>query len=514
MPAEMEPLQIYTISYRPFDGDTAKGNLLSSALRDYFHGKTVVKGSFNGVENGRGIHASWRIANKRFLWKKKCGRAVLQEAFSLQDGRFCLVTHHVTGQLLSTAFYGPELDWRRTAYYSGGSAKPAAILTAEKGGVALYRYLGEQEGYTQSLLVACRMKPGTAEQSCTDSAAGVPQVCASTDRGEYCFCAPAERDLRMSLMQKSDSADIRWPKRSASEIRFGFVRNEEEKQPEPAAPVPEEGYAADHELYQIAAADPASLPETVSMPHPVPLPNPVPAPLPVPLPNPVPPPRPEPASAGQAPEPQPALAKYAVAACGLSGAVVRSNRLESKKNPDPQPKIEPQQEARANEPVEGQLIPAKRIVVSSMESYLYFGKLLKGLREGQGRTQMQNGHTAYEGSYHTDKRDGFGVYYYKSGKLSYAGGWKQNLRDGMGVAFGSKDGSIFVGNWENGIPTGQGSEFDLNGNLIFNGEWKNGKRHGRGTEYRDGRMVSVGSWEEGRFRSGYRYVEEKKESGV
>ena len=62
---------------------------------------------------------------------------------------------------------------------------------------------------------------------------------------------------------------------------------------------------------------------------------------------------------------------------------------------------------------------AKRIVISAEESYTYFGKVIDGLRQGRGRTQMQNGCTAYEGDYLDDKRDGFGAYYYKSGKICY-----------------------------------------------------------------------------------------------
>lgn len=56
----------------------------------------------------------------------------------------------------------------------------------------------------------------------------------------------------------------------------------------------------------------------------------------------------------------------------------------------------------------GAITAAKRIVVSARESYLYFGGIAQGLREGRGRTQMANGCTAYEGGYRQDKRDGFG----------------------------------------------------------------------------------------------------------
>ncbi len=181
-----------------------------------------------------------------------------------------------------------------------------------------------------------------------------------------------------------------------------------------------------------------------------------------------------------------------------------TGKAENQKNPEG---------AQADAASRG-LIPAKRIVVSSMESYLYFGKLINGLREGRGRTQTAGGHTAYEGGYRGDRREGFGVYYYKSGRLCYAGGWKRNLRDGMGVAFGSKDGSIFVGHWKDGVATGRGSEFDMDGNLIYTGGWKNGRRDGRGTEYRAGRVARTGLWRGDVFLSGYRRVGAEPPQGI
>lgn len=188
---------------------------------------------------------------------------------------------------------------------------------------------------------------------------------------------------------------------------------------------------------------------------------------------------------------------------------------------------------------------AKRIVVSQEESYLYFGRLMDGLRQGRGRTATENGQTAYEGNYHNDQRDGFGVYYYKSGQLCYAGDWKENQREGVGVSYTPNgesihvgrwhkdqptgisaifDGSgslsfagrienglrqglgvsyqvdqdaIFIGKWQDDVPTGQGAEFDRDGNLRYHGMWKNGKRSGFGTEYSpEGEVVYTGQWED------------------
>lgn len=197
---------------------------------------------------------------------------------------------------------------------------------------------------------------------------------------------------------------------------------------------------------------------------------------------------------------------------------------------------------------------SKRIVVSEEESYLYFGRLIDGLRQGRGRTEMENGFTAYDGYYRDDKRDGFGAYYYKSGQICYIGDWKENQRDGIGVSYTPhgenihvgrwsedkpvgtgaifdgdgnlsfagkiengmrqgvgisykvEDGTIFVGKWKDNVPTGKGSEFDGDGNLIYTGMWKDGKRHGFGTEYnKEGKIVFTGEWENDQYLDGVLY---------
>ena len=210
--------------------------------------------------------------------------------------------------------------------------------------------------------------------------------------------------------------------------------------------------------------------------------------------------------------------------------------------------------ARESEPAIEGVLPAKSIVISAQESYLYFGNLIDGLRQGRGRTQMANGQTAYEGDYVNDKRTGFGAYYYNTGRICYVGNWKENKRDGVGVSFrpqdnsiyvgrwkedkpvgaasvfdqngnliyagrmedgerqgvgvsyNAEDGAVFVGKWKDNIPTGEGSAFDCNGNLLYTGGWKDGRRHGMGTEYSpSGTTVFIGLWEDNRRVRGILY---------
>lgn len=139
------------------------------------------------------------------------------------------------------------------------------------------------------------------------------------------------------------------------------------------------------------------------------------------------------------------------------------------------------------------------ITISDNERYYYFGEIIDNLRQGEGRTVMENGHTAYEGGYHKDKREGFGVYYYKTGKLCHVGRWKNNKRHGTGIAFRPTDGTITVGNWIDDVQVGISSSFDGKGNLLYAGVLKNGRRNGVGVSYcyKNG-GIFVGQWDNGK----------------
>lgn len=478
MTKEPCPQMIYTIRCTPYDGGGEKDTVLSNAFREFFSNGKTVRGNVRSVESGLITRTRYRIGKGVFCWSKIGGRCMLEEVFRKNDGNYHLLVHNPAEELVSDSVYDFSLRWLQTAYFTDETSRPAAALRPSPNGIWLL--LAARDGkYRRRELLPLSYRAGTALQSFSNSkAGGEPQVIAQTDAGEFCYCSAKERSARLAALQSAaeneDGLKPEWPDDPDEPLDFHFIPND---YPSPAAysyTVPPEAlaapdYAANREIFSIEVLPPK--------PSPVPIPDPSPAPCPQPVPSPG--------------HPSPAPLKYAVAAKGLSGGVVHAGL---KRNAVPK-----------HEPVEDELIPAKRIVVSSSESYLYFGDILDGLRNGRGRTQMPGGRTAYEGEYRNDKRDGYGAFYYKSGRLCYAGGWKQNLRDGMGVAFGSKDGSVFVGNWKNNIPTGTGSAFDLKGNLIYTGEWQNGKRHGKGTEYENGCVRRTGEWRDDRFCSGYEY---------
>lgn len=87
--------------------------------------------------------------------------------------------------------------------------------------------------------------------------------------------------------------------------------------------------------------------------------------------------------------------RYAVAAKNRHGIVVHAPELKQKASQ--------QTGEEADGSPKPAAMPVKRIIISAEESYAYFGDLLNGMREGNGRTEMTNGHTAYEGGYHEDQ---------------------------------------------------------------------------------------------------------------
>lgn len=447
---------ILSVCYRPYDGAAQNENLFAEVRRRFFSTSRRASGKLKKFTDGMETKIRYKISRGSFRWMKKCGKIILQKAYR-QKGGYFIVTKNMVEETVSKARYGTDHRWLQTAYYSGDTARPSALLKPEQGGgLVLLRYDAEKQKYIKNILQPCPAEQGTARQSLVNAVVGEPPVFCETDAGSFYYCLPEEKESRFAVVKDlrlgSRSAQPDWPEEQEIPIIFNYIVNDKPmvvKAEEPDIRQTEQPEMAPQAAVETLKSDYAANLEIFSTE-----------------------------------ESQVKSTKYAVASKGLNGRAQVSER------------IAPHTE-RAT----------KRIVISAEESYLYFGKVINGLREGRGRTQMQNGCTAYEGDYHNDKRDGFGVYYYKSGKVCYVGGWKENRRNGTGVSFSSRDGSIFVGKWKDNIPTGIGTAFDADGNLIYTGEWKNGKRHGHGTEYKNGKIVFSGEFRDDHYYKGYRHVE-------
>ncbi len=440
----------FTVCYKPYDGGAQNDSLLAKVRQRYLTTFRGASGKDRSFTTGTELRTRYRIGRGTFEWLKTGGKTVLQKAYPEKNG-YCIVTWNMEGAMVAKSRYGRDHHWLQTSYYSGDATRPAALLRPGQGGLVLLQFEPAKQKYNRTDLVPCAFCAGTAQQSLVDTIAGEAQVYGETDGGSFCYSTQEEKERRTAVLNDLESGTRSlqpdWPAEQAAELQFDYIQNDR--------PVQEQEPQPEHEpqppLAQVPVEpDYAADHELFSIEEPVREPT-----------------------------------KYTVAAKGLGGATQISGAIA--------PSVE-----RA----------AKRIVISAEESYLYFGKVIDGLRQGRGRTQMQNGCTAYEGDYINDKRDGFGAYYYKSGKICYVGTWKANKRDGVGVAYSSRDDSIFVGKWKDNIPTGSGAAFDAEGNLIYTGEWKNGLRHGRGTEFKDGEIVFSGEFRDDRYYSGYKRIEE------
>jgi len=453
---------IYTICFQPYDGSVQNDALFTEVRRNYFEAHKRASGKTHSYTAGADIYIHYKIDKDKFSWRKATGKMILQEAFREKDG-YTILTRNLAGDTVSKAHYSEEHLWLQTAYYAGDTKRPAALLKPRTGGssLVLLQFVPQTGKYMQSELEFCPIKSGTAVQSLINTVAGEPMMTMETDCGSFCCCSASEKESRMAVLNdlrlgtKNLTPD--WPQEENAEFKFEYIQNDGSVvEPEPEKPLTqaptEPDYAANHELF--STEEPTAEQSVEPATEPV---------------------------KEEAKEQEPA--RYAVAVKGLDGQAQVSNFI-------------PRHVERST----------KQIVISAEESYTYFGKVIDGLRQGRGRTEMQSGHTAYEGDYRDDKRDGFGTYYYKSGKICYVGDWKGNKRDGLGVAYSSQDGSIFVGRWKDNIPTGSGAAFDENGSLIYTGEWKNGLRHGHGTEYKNGEIVFSGEFREDKYYSGYKHI--------
>lgn len=487
------PPVFYSVCLLPFDTAERFHGPLAQLLRTFFQTEKNARASGEDMVSGQLSKYRGSIHKKRLRWIRKIGRAVIEETLPVEDGT-ALLLRTPEGQIAARVLF-QENKWVKTSYFHPGSLQPFVILMPAGDANRIIRLDREEDAgcFRRTDLLACPYEPGTALQSAVNSQAGEPSVLACTDQGDFCYCTQAEQALRLRLAQTADEYA------SLSVLPAFLVK----KQESPALSEKEEpfirfvqdshdgSYASHREIFEIDVELPAT--------------------------------------------------RYLVAVRHANGVIQADGRriprskgsgVSSEKNEK----------------------PAKRIIVSAEECCVYFGKLIDGMRTGQGRTAQENGATAYEGTYAQDKRDGWGVCYYRSGEPCYAGGWKADKRDGLGatfrkedhalhvgvwedgvpgkigslfdkngnlrfagriengrkeglgISYRAEDGSLFAGKWKNNQPTGEGAEFDAQGNLVYTGMWKNGKRHGRGTEFdAQGNIVFTGEWRDDHYYDGVCY---------
>lgn len=513
---------VYCVCFPQRDGlDSLQGEL-AAARKKFFTGrkKTVRVGKAEIVKGFDGkLHG--KLSKQNAYWKKSAGKVVLEESFDVKTG-YIIVRRDFRDVIVSRTFFSKNHLWLKSEYYDPREPACAQVIfkpmdTSEL--VERFDWSTELNRYRATELHPLPYLPGTAEQSLLNARFGEPGLVISTGEGEFCYCAKKEAQARKRVWEEIKNGTI--VLMPAWEVKDGALAGEEGE---------EETRVTFTSLEEYAKIGPGqeTLPDA-------------------------------PAPSGP-PEPQ-ETEEFTPVSEPESTAEKEHDSPEDQQILAAARKAAAQSPGHQDKPRE-ETPPSKETAMDATPSGMgYRGTVRDGKITGRGRTEQNNGLTAYEGDYLDGRRDGFGSYYYKDGSLCYAGFWKGDKRDGLGVSFrdsdhavhiskwengqpgtfvslfdkdgslryggrienGKKegagvsfsqsDGTIFVGKWENGKPTGLGSSFDRDGNLLYYGGWKDGKRSGHGTEFDgSGGIVYDGEWKDGKYYNGVLYQKLTQES--
>lgn len=531
--------EILTIYYKGYSALASLHGLLYQARKDFFQdgGLHKKKEHLSYLEDGLMVQVRYALSAGTFAWEKHGDRCLMEQVSSTPDG-WALSYYNENGSIRSRIQFNKEHHLEQAEFFApDGSVQELLSASTEKPGTLTLTRKEQNGEENHTVLLACPIFMGTAEQARIDSEVGEPQVIAARLDGDVCYCSQEEYQKRIELQERLKSGAISLipiftpDKPASAPPTIEEKKNEKKKLSNPLAnPEPqigiadlmeqirkmEEGLGIRHGEICRNSQLMQDLPKKDSTQPDVPEAQCNPC---------------EEATPEQEEKIPPV--RYTVAKCGFDGTV-RAPGLSAP--------IAPELPEVAEE-----IPPAvHHIVISQTEHYLYYGELLGGERHGRGRTEMPGGNTAYEGTYSRGMRDGFGAFYYRTGRLCYAGSWRNNLRDGagvgfrpdgsglyagmwqgdrpgtsgavlgadgavcyagalqdgqrhgVGVSFRRKDGTLLVARWQNGVPSGEVTLFDANGCICYSGEWKNGVRHGVGTSYTpNGQIEFSGEWQNG-----------------
>lgn len=528
-------LQVCAVSLAGYDPPAALHGPLYKARRAYYENGSRVRVSL--VTCSRGITTRYHglVSHAGLKWKESSETGASCRSFRLRGQDICL-SYDAHGRLTRRAVY-QNTGWIRTDYFSvKDGVHPLVSLVADDTQDRLLRYdrVPDREPpvYTRQVLLPLKLEVDTALQSYVNTEIGEPSVVLARTDGDYVYCTADEKSRREQLaaqglppalleelvLTQSEPQQSTPPEFSLSDEMPEEAAEEEASEEISELPAQEETpVVPDLSACEPQAEEEPDLPQEPEVDE-LPIPEEIPE-----------------ESAAEKPE---ILEEFVPAA----------------EPPQPvQPMLSNGEEEAETEALFSSLLAQRggEVVFSRGDTrYRYTGGMVNGLRDGRGRTEQENGLTAYDGEYVAGQRDGFGSLYYKNGALCYAGNWKDNHRHGLGVSFRSDDQSVHVGKWENGERTGmdflfdkdgrlcvirnskdgkeepktifcidnsgtvisglevdpedgRGNEFDEEGRLLYTGFHKNGLREGEGTSfYLDGRVEFTGQWRDGRFFDG------------
>lgn len=505
---------VYRVCFTERDSmDTLHDELAAVRKKFFTGGRHAAKPDKSEIVKGFNGRLRGKLSRHGLYWKKTVGKLAIEEAFDRKNG-YVVVRRDFRNVIVSRAFFDKEHLWIKSEYYEPNDSINASVMFKPCDSSELIeRFDRSADGrhYRATELHPLPYLAGTAEQSIINARFGEPMFVVSTAEGEFCYCSKKEAQARKCALDDiKDGTIVLMP---AWEVKDGALAGEPAEEETNVSFTSLEEYAKiapDNEL----TAEPES-------------------------------------------EPSPPPEELPAEEFTVVEETAAEQSAEAEKSED---ELILEAARKAAETESNEKADIKKISGNDMVSLGYAGEVVDGRITGRGRTNQQNGLTAYDGEYSDGKREGFGSYYYKDGSLCYAGSWKNDKRDGVGVSFrgsdhalhiakwengqpgemvtlfdnegnlrysgrienGKKqgagvsvnceDGTVFVGKWENGEPTGLGSSFDREGNLLYYGGWKDGKRNGHGTEFDgNGGIVFDGEWKDGKYHNGILYQKQPQD---
>lgn len=530
--------EILTIYYKGYSALASLHGVLYHARKAFFEdsGLHKKKERISYLEDGLTVQVRYTLSVNSFSWEKHCDHRLMEQASSTPGG-WALSYYEESGSLRSRIQLNKEHRFEQAEFFApDGTVQEVLSASLEQPGALTLTRKPQNGEESHTVLVACPIFMGTAEQARIDSEVGESQVIAARLDGDVCYCPEEEYQKRTELQERLKSGAISLIPVFVADKPAPALPTIEEKKDEEKEPVKKSIIPCVPQVRQIAIED---LMEQIQkmeeglgirreeicrnsqMMQDLPKKDSTQPDVPADFCNSY----EEPESEEKKPP-----VRYTVAKRGFDGAVRAPGLTETP------PEL----------PEAAEEIPraVHRIVISQTEQYLYYGELHGGLRHGRGRTEMPGGNTAYEGTYSRGRRDGFGAFYYRTGRLCYAGSWSKDSREGagvgfrpdgsglyagmwqegrpgasgavlgadgavcyagalqngerhgVGVSFRRRDGTLLVARWQNGVPSGEVTLFDANGCISYTGEWKNGMRHGAGTSYTsNGQIEFTGNWQ-------------------
>ena len=142
--------------------------------------------------------------------------------------------------------------------------------------------------------------------------------------------------------------------------------------------------------------------------------------------------------------------------------------------------------------------------------YTYENNLL----EGKALLYYEDGKIRWQGSYRKNKIDGPSIHYYKNGNLQWVGTYKEGKMDGQRLCY-TESGSLTNGAFKildedgtiekegtciNGKPEGLVKQYNSKGVLVKEINFKDGKPNGPTHYYKEGKIVSMELFKNGKFK--------------